>query len=360
MENKEYLTKQLISYIGNKRKLLDFIGEALGIIKKDLNKNKLNILDGFSGSGVVSRYLKQHANILYSNDFEYYSYIIGKCYLSNICDINIKEIKEINNFLNINKYEYKNGIIRNLYSPKDDKNIIQDDRVFYTNENAIIIDSIRKNIDNFNKDLHQYFLGPLLSEASIHVNTAGIFKGFYKNSKTKTGQYGGNAENCLGRIKGEIILPNPIFSNYNCEWKMFNEDINKLTIPEVDVAYYDPPYNQHPYGSNYFMLNIIAENKVNNNISKISGIPNDWKKSAYNKYNDAIYSFKLLIENTKSKYIILSYNKDGIIPQNELIDIMSKYGSINILEKDYTTYRGSRNRNNLKNTIEYLYILKKN
>ncbi|MDR0684304.1 MAG: DNA adenine methylase [Spirochaetaceae bacterium] len=40
-----------------------------------------------------------------------------------------------------------------------------------------------------------------------------------------------------------------------------NGDSNKIinNIPEVDLAYLDPPYNQHPYGSNYFMLNLILD-----------------------------------------------------------------------------------------------------
>ena len=35
-ENPEYLTSQLITYIGNKRALLDFIGEGVGIVQKEL------------------------------------------------------------------------------------------------------------------------------------------------------------------------------------------------------------------------------------------------------------------------------------------------------------------------------------
>ena len=27
---------------------------------------------------------------------------------------------------------------------------------------------------------------------------------------------------------------------------------------DLDLAYFDPPYNQHPYGSNYFMLNLLV------------------------------------------------------------------------------------------------------
>ena len=39
MENPDYLTRQLITYIGSKRALLDFIGKGITKVKKKLNKN---------------------------------------------------------------------------------------------------------------------------------------------------------------------------------------------------------------------------------------------------------------------------------------------------------------------------------
>ena len=45
----------------------------------------------------------------------------------------------------------------------------------------------------------------------------------------------------------------------------------------------DPPYNQHPYASNYFMLNVILNNKIDGKMSKVSGILDNLNRSAYNK-----------------------------------------------------------------------------
>ena len=48
-ENREYLSEQLITYLGNKRSLLPFIGEAVSSVQKKLNKPKLRFFDVFSG-----------------------------------------------------------------------------------------------------------------------------------------------------------------------------------------------------------------------------------------------------------------------------------------------------------------------
>ena len=187
MENEKYLTEQLITYIGNKRSLLDFIGKGIKIVKDDLGKDKLVSFDGFAGSGVVSRYLKQHSSHLISNDFEEYSYIINQSYLTNKSKIDLDYITDVTNELNSLKLrtDLGMGIIEELYAPKDDNNIQEGERVFYTNQNAKIIDNIRRSIDLIvdREEYKNIFISTLLTKSSVHVNTGGVFKGFYKNKE---------------------------------------------------------------------------------------------------------------------------------------------------------------------------------
>ena len=46
------------------------------------------------------------------------------------------------------------------------------------------IDTIRKAIDSVPESYKKFFLAPLLYEASVHTNTSGVFKGFYKDKNT--------------------------------------------------------------------------------------------------------------------------------------------------------------------------------
>jgi adenine-specific DNA-methyltransferase len=263
-EDEAYLTSQIITYIGNKRSLLQFITKRIQIVQKHLDKNKLNIFDVFSGSGVVARHFKQYSELLLVNDLEKYSKITNECYLSNKTNLNISQLKNIYNELTakVTNKTLTSGIITKLYSPENDDNIKPGERVFYTRRNAMYIDTMRKHIESIDDEYKKYFFAPLIAEASIHSNTSGVFKGFYKNKETGIGQFGGSNSDALLRINGEIILQFPVFSNFSCETVVYNGDSNVIIneAPEVDVAYLDPPYNQHPYGSNYFMLNLILEN----------------------------------------------------------------------------------------------------
>jgi adenine-specific DNA-methyltransferase len=362
-ENEEFLTQQLITYIGNKRALLNFIGNGIKIVQEKLGKTKLSMFDVFSGSGITARYFKQFAGLLITNDLEKYSVLINECYLSNTSSINLNSLKDYYNFLTgkIND-NLNDGIIRELYAPKEEHNIQADDRVFYTVRNARYIDTMRQLISNLPENDQKYFLAPLLSEASVHANTSGVFKGFYKNKKTGTGQFGGSGKNALNRITGDINLPFPVFSNFETENIICNKNAEDIvnTLPEVDIAYLDPPYNLHPYGSNYFMLNLILDYKYPKTISKISGIPDNWNRSDYNREKYAYPVLSKLVSDIKAKFVLISFNSEGFIKIDQMKAMLNNIGKVSVLETKYNTFRGSRNLNNRNIHVnEYLYLLEK-
>jgi adenine-specific DNA-methyltransferase len=362
-EKEEFLTRQLITCIGNKRALLGFIGSGIGKVQKKLNKNKLKTFDVFSGSGIVARYLKQFSQLLIVNDLEKYSALINDCYLSNESELDFSLLREYYRELvsESNKGLIK-GIISKIYAPNDDKNIQEHERVFYTSRNAMYIDTVRQLIERIPQNDQKYFLAPLLSEASIHANTAGVFKGFYKNRETGIGQFGGKNKDALFRITGDIKLPFPVFSNYSCDTVICNNDSNEVIkmLPEVDLAYLDPPYNQHPYGSNYFMLNLILDYKCPGKTSKISGIPEDWNRSAYNKENHALNALTHLVENINAKYLLISYNSEGFISAEQMKNLLKRIGKFEVLETRYNAFKGSRNLKTREIHVkEYLFLLEK-
>jgi len=362
-EKKEYLSQQLITYIGNKRALLDFIAEGIKKVQRKTNKTRLKIFDVFSGSGIVARYCKRFSELLVVNDLEKYSAVINRCYLSNENEIDIALLREYHSWLIEQTGKgLTGGIISELYAPNDDKNINPGERVFYTSRNAMYIDTVRQLIDTLPEDSRKYFLAPLLSEASIHVNTAGVFKGFYKNKSTGIGQFGGKTRDALDRITGDIHLPFPIFSNFNCETLVLGGDANKIidNAPEVDIAYLDPPYNQHPYGSNYFMLNVIHDYRYPEKISAVSGIPENWNRSNYNKGSKALKSLTELVTNVKSKYVLISFNSEGFVGIGQMKETLEKIGNVEMLERRYNVFRGSRNLSGREIHVqEYLFLLEK-
>lgn len=364
-ENNDFLTTQIITYLGNKRSLIGNIEKEVEEISKELRKDKMICADVFSGSGIVARMLKKHSSKLIVNDLENYSSMINSCYLSDKKDYPKEKCEKLRKeIIELCKQKKTAGIISANYAPQDDTNIKAGERVFYTHENAVLIDTYRNLIDEVVKEesLKKFFLAPLITEASIHVNTSGVFKGFYKDKNTGIGCFGAAGKNALTRIIGKIELQEPVFSNFESELEIHQKDTVELSkeLKNLDIVYLDPPYNQHPYGSNYFMLNLILKNKLDVEISRISGITQDWNRSEFNKPKQALKSMEEIIANLDTRYAIISYNSEGFIGFDEMKSMLEKYGKVKTVEITYNTFRGSRNlRSRDIHVSEYLFVLKK-
>lgn len=363
-ENPDYLTRQLITYLGNKRALLGNIGQAVEQVKEQLGKEKLRIFDAFSGSGVVSRFLKAHASYLASNDLEDYAAVTARCYLRNHSSIQQKSLSMIVADLNAHVTEKKlpTGFIEELYSPQDEALITKEDRVFYTRDNARRLDRYRQLIETVPTDIKDLLLGPLLSKASIHANTAGVFKGFYKNRQTQLGQFGGSGADALLRIKGQIVLEPPILSRFECDYEVLQEDANQAAqhLKNLDLVYLDPPYNQHPYGSNYFMLNLLVNYQRPTELSRVSGIPTDWQRSGYNVRSQSLRLFQELLQSLDAKYLLISFNNEGFISPQEMRAMLNRLGSVEVLETKYNAFRGSRNfKHRAIHVMEQLFLVER-
>lgn len=366
-EYDKFIYQPMITYIGNKRKLIPWICDIVKEITGLLGKDRLSVFDGFAGSGVVSRALLQYSSKLFTNDIEYYSYIVLSGLIKTPTHEQQKEIKEHINAMNLisENGQLESGFITALYAPKDTNNIQEGERCFYTHENAMRIDSMRNYIKRrVDQNIVHYCLAPLLIKASINVNTAGVFRGFYKHDGK--GCFGGAGHNALERILKPIELEEPVWSNSDAEAVCMNTDIfdaiSQLPEDGVDLIYLDPPYNEHPYGSNYFMLNLIAHGEAPVDISEVSGIPREWNKSEFNGRGSAFSSMDRLIGGCKgkAKYVLLSYNNEGLVTEEQWNTLFEKHGfTVKKYERSYDTYHGSRNLcNRAKKVVEIMYLLK--
>lgn len=362
-ENPTYLESELITYIGNKRGLLPFIGKGVEVVKDKLGKDRLSFLDLFAGSGVVSRFMKMHAESIVCNDLENYTSIVNACYLTNRSEVDREELRHYLKWLdNEIANDWRRGFIAELYAPEDDNNVKEGERVFYTRRNAEFIDTARQHIERIPAHLQKYYLGPLIVKASIHNNTAGVFKGFYKN-RHGIGAFGGEGANALTRILGDIELDIPTLSNHESRITITQEDavgFSENHGEPFDLVYMDPPYNQHPYGSNYFMLNLIANYQRPASYSRVSGIPDDWNRSPFNKPYSAKPALFSIIANLNARFFLISYNSEGFIKKDEFTSGLEQMGTLTMLETRYNTYRGSRNLNGRDQYVtEYLFLLEK-
>lgn len=348
-EDPAFLRTQLATYIGNKRALVQTIGEAVRRVRERLGGRRIDVWEPFSGSGAVSRLLKQHARRLWVSDLHAYAAAIGRSYLPNRGDVDRAEldgwVDEANRQAEALEPDGPLGFIERMYAPADEGAIVASDRVFYTRNNARRLDFYRQRIETAPSELRPFLLGPLLAKASVHANTAGVFKGFYKDRATGVGRFGGSGADALGRIRGRIQLEAPVVSRFEGEWHVAQGDANQLVegMPGVDLVYLDPPYNQHPYGSNYFMLDLLTAYVRPTRVSRVSGIPADWTRSGYNQRARSMALLMDLVDRVDAPFVLLSFSDDGFISPARMDAGLEARGKLSRVELRHPTFRGSRN-----------------
>lgn len=361
-EDPTYLVRQLVTYIGNKRGLAGPIGQAVIDVRNRLGGRKLRSIDLFAGSGFVARLLKKHSSLVASNDLELYAQAIGECFLADRDEALLAEAAQHADRLNraVLDGASHDGFIRELYSPVDDQDIQVGERVFYSNDNARRLDFYVQELAKVPDEIRRLLLGPLLSSASIHANTGGVFKGFYKDKNTGIGKFGAAAGDATSRILAPITLEAPVQSIFQSEHEIFRRDANDFA-PELDafdLVYIDPPYNQHPYGSNYFMLNLLANYERPEEVSLVSGIPTSWNRSGYNVKKRSLSLLTDLFETIPARFLLVSFNSEGYVSTEEIKGALEAHGRVDEEILKYNTYRASRNlRDRSIHVNEHLFLL---
>jgi adenine-specific DNA-methyltransferase len=346
----------MYTYLGNKRKLLDGIMDSVIDVKKRMGKDRLRLMDGFTGSTVVARALVAHASELHSNDLELYSHLASNCFLKRPTETQQRAIRYHIETMN-SITEFTPGLVTELYAPPDTENIKHGDRCFFTHENALRIDTWRKYIDTIDPDLRDWCLVPILVQMSIHTNTMGHFRAFIKD-KNDIGTF-----NTTGRT-APLVLQCPVWHTCEVDVHTHNMSTNTLvkSMPDdsLDLIYYDPPYNHHEYGAFYFLLNVVAKNERPVNMNAVTGLPKDRVKSDYNSKRFVFDAMKeLLAESTRvSKYVLISYNDEGIIGDADWQKLLEPYQSERHL-KTYQRYtgRGSKTGEGRGEVQEILYLI---
>lgn len=332
-----------MNYIGSKQSLLDFLETTIEEFTGYKEGDGFVFGDLFAGTGVVGQRYKEKGHSVISNDIQYYSYVLNKHYIENIPKLDDSLLEYFNN-LNPVK-----GFIYNNYCEGSGSG-----RNYFTNENGMKCDAVRIELERLyrageiNDNLYFYYLASLINSIDKYANTASVYGAFLKHIKKPA--------------QKEFILELLPVGNGNIG-KVYNEDINEL-IKKVggDVLYIDPPYNNRQYCSNYHVLETIAKYDTPK-LRGVTGLRDEtYQKSKYCSKRTVIDIFEDLIKNADFKYIILSYNNEGLMDLKTIKDIMSKYGEYDFFTKEYRRFKADRDENRTiaaDITTEYLHCLRK-
>ena len=337
-------------YIGGKALLTS---EIIGTIQKKA-KQAGSVIDVFAGSGAVSAALKKQGYQVYSNDFLYFSYVLnrGTLDLNETPKFDRLGIPDPIQYLNSLKledtgYKLEDCFVYRNYSPNENC-----DRMYFQNKNAIKIDIIRKQIeewkDRLSEDEYFYLLAALIAAVPYVSNIAGVYAAYLKHWDARTYR---DIE-----LKAPVIIPSSQKSvSMNLD---YTDALGKV---KADLLYADPPYNARQYLPNYHVLETIALYDQPD-ISGVTGLRSyDRQKSKFCMKSKAAEAFETMIQLADVRYIMISYNNEGLLSTEELTAICKKHAkkhSFRLIEMEYRRYK-SKIPNHQSGLKEKIYFFEK-
>jgi len=304
----------MIKYLGSKRLLTSHITAAFSDLPEGAR-----ILDVFSGTSRVGQALKRAGFDVCSNDHNAYAHTIARCYveadraqwIAPATDL-IEALKDT---------PPKAGWFTETYC----KNAR-----FFHPDNGARIDAIRNRIEGMELEepLRSIALISLMEAADRVDSTTGVQMAFLKQWATRS----------LKPL--QLRVPELIDGRGQSSQKNALDAAQTFT---GHAAYLDPPYNQHSYRSNYH----IWETLVRWDQPEVYGVAQkriDCKteKSNFNSRPKIGEALQEVIEALNVERIVVSFNNEGYLSKDAIVDMLSKRGDVHTVELDYKRYVGAQ------------------
>jgi adenine-specific DNA-methyltransferase len=188
------------------------------------------------------------------------------------------------------------------------------------------------------------------------ANTVGQYDAFLKNLARKNFRKGKHLvdESALKRLSLK-----PLVTIKKADNRAHNQDANELIRSTAcDVLYLDPPYNNRQYGDCYHVLENIASWQK----PKVYGVTKKFDrthlKSRFSSRSKAAGAFELLIRDARASHIFLSYNNEGIIPDDAILRVLSMRGDTEIIEIEYAVFGNGAGRSRKRKVKERIFYCK--
>ena len=349
-----------IKYAGSKKKIIPYIVQIISELE-----GVKNVLDGFSGTTRVSQAFAQLGYNTTSNDISAWSEVFATCYLkAGKEDKDYREIIE-----HLNSLTGVDGWFTENYGA-----VQAEKKKPFQLKNTRKLDAIRQEIEQLN-----------LEWVDKCVILTSLIIALDKVDNT-LGHYAAYLSDWSKRSYKDLTLKLPKRFPITSENKVVRGDIfDTIGKNEYDLAYFDPPYGSNNekmppsrvrYSAYYHIWTSIIQNdnpvlfgKANRRDdtrdTQAGSVFEEFRKDE-NGHFIAMQSLKKLIEETRARYILLSYSSGGRATKEELHQAMTENGKLlKVVEIDYTknVMANMRWTNEWINTDgkhrEYLFLMEK-
>ena len=316
------MERTLIKYIGSKRTLIPVILEA---IRPAANGH--TVIDLFSGTSRVGYALKAAGYRVLANDHNAYAATIARCYVQADAEDVIEDARTL-----VREFNARKGVpgyFTETFCVKSR---------FFQPKNGERIDAIREAIaaKSLPPELEAVMLVSLMEAADRVDSTTGLQMAYLKT-------WAPRAFNNL-ELRVPEVLPR---AEHGKGEVTCLDALEAAAVLEADVAYLDPPYNQHSYLGNYH----IWESLVRWDKPEVYGIACKrmdvrQRKSAFNSRPKFAGVMEQLLASVRAPVLVVSFNNEGYLAREEMEAMLALLwngqGKVATIENDFKRYVGAQ------------------
>lgn len=313
----------MIKYLGSKRTLVPrIVAVAERLVADSGSRRAPTACDLFCGTTRVAQGLKQAGFVVTASDTASYAAVLATAYV----EADARRVKKralAAKLAHLAALPGRDGYFTRTFC---------EESRFFQPFNGRRIDAIRDEIDNLAEGrAERAILLTSLMEAADRVDsTTGLQMAYLK-------AWAPRSHNPL-----ELRMPE-LLTGRGTALQGDATDIAS-SLGEVDIAYLDPPYNQHSYRSNYH----IWETLVQHDAPAAYGIARKREdcrevKSPYNSRRSAWDAFSSLVRTVKARHLIVSFSNEGFFAHDDIVSLLEEVrGEVASIPVDTRRYVGAQ------------------
>lgn len=307
----------MIKYIGSKRRLVPVLGRILSAA------GARTALDLFTGTTRVAQEFKRRGAEVWAVDTAGYSEAFARCYVATDArEVDVEQVRDVIDGLNA--LPGSDGYVTETFCRRSR---------YFRPHNGRRIDAVRDAIaDGYaGSALEPIFLTSLLEAADRVDSTTGVQMAYLK-------RWAPRSANPL-ELRLPDLLPGPGHAVRQDAVAAVGE------LPEVDLAYLDPPYNQHRYFANYHVWETLVAWDAPDAYGvacKRADCRDPATRSRFNSKAQMGAALAELLACVRARVVVVSFSNEGWVALPDLVAMAGERGHVRVVGFDSKRYVGAQ------------------
>jgi len=307
----------MIKYLGSKRRLIPSIVGVVAALPE-----ARSVLDLFSGTSRVGLALKAAGYRVVANDHNAYAATLARCYVQADRERLLTDASTL--VAELNALPGSPGYFTETYCERSR---------FFQPKNGERVDAIRESIARrgFDPELEAVLLTSLMEAADRVDSTTGLQMAYLK-------EWAPRAHHDLA-----LRVPELVPRAEHGAGEALQEDALVAAEREADVAYLDPPYNQHKYLGNYHIWeSLVLWDKPEVYGMACKRVDCRTRSSPFNSRPRFVEAMRAVIGRVRARWLVVSFSDEGYVTREEMEAMLATRGEVRVIAHDYKRYVGAQ------------------